>query len=174
MMWGRNRVGGTMGCVACNYRSLAGQWLWCAILKSRCSLKTQPAPLLPSATWLLAAGWAMSSGRLGNVKSQIKHRALKSHEAPVMRKVMGFGVWACLAGRQQPTVTLSTSSSSWYVYMWESWKEKRGESVCIFDFSNPGFRGIHQTPTMQNWWVGQHSSRYTQPKSSQVTLRHKS
>lgn len=42
----------------------------------------------------------MSSGRLGNVKSQIKHRALKSHEAPVMRKVMGFGVWACLAGRQ--------------------------------------------------------------------------
>lgn len=42
----------------------------------------------------------MSSGRLGNVKSQIKHRALKSHEAPVMRKVMGFRVWACLAGRQ--------------------------------------------------------------------------
>ena len=33
----------------------------------------------------------MSSGRLGNVKSLIKHRALRSHEAPVMRKVMGFG-----------------------------------------------------------------------------------
>lgn len=55
----------------------------------------------------------MSSGRLGNVKSQIKHRALKSHEARVMRKVMGFGVWACLAGRQQP----AANCHSFYLYL---------------------------------------------------------
>lgn len=71
------------------------------------------------------------------MKSQIKHRALKSHEAPVMRKVMGFGVWVCLAGKQQPAVTLS--AAPFVVSVCE--RERRSQGVCIFGFPDPDSEG---------------------------------
>lgn len=80
----------------------------------------------------------MSSGRLGNVKSQIKHRALKSHEAVVMRKVMGLGF-----GHAQQAGSGNSFCLSPLLGVPEN--EEGGGSVCIFDFPNPGFRMILQT-----------------------------
>lgn len=51
------------------------------------------------------------------MKSQIKHRALKSHEAPVMRKVMGFGGFGMLSSQA------AADGNSSYLFLF---------SVCLY------------------------------------------
>lgn len=56
MMWGRNRVGGTMGCVACNYRSLAVP----VAVMCNSQIKVQPedsAGLTAALCFLIAGSW---------------------------------------------------------------------------------------------------------------------
>lgn len=158
MMWGRNRVGGTMGCVACNYRSLAGP----VAMMCNSQIKVQPedsAGRTAALCYLIAGSW-VSHVKWQAGKCEIPDKA-QSPKKPWSSSneesdgVWGLGMLSRQAGRQAgscQTVTLYTSPSSW-------WEREGGEGVCIFDFSNPGFRRIHQTPTMQKWRVGQHSSR---------------
>lgn len=97
-----------IGSVLCNYSLVRPGGNNSEALESRCSPETG-CPL-PLGCWqpgepCQVAGW-------GNVKAQIKPRALKSHETAVMRKVTGSGgVWTCLAGRRlSPLSTLLSSS----------------------------------------------------------------
>lgn len=103
----RNRFGGGRQCVACNYRSLAGP----VAVMCNSQIKVQPEDLAghtAALCYLIAGSWVSHVKWQGweMWNPQIKHRALKSHETPVMRKVMGFGVGMYLAVREWPTVSL--------------------------------------------------------------------
>lgn len=131
-MWGRNRVGGMMECVACNYQSLAGP----VAVMYNSQIKVQPVysvGLTAALCYLIAGSWVSHvKWQAGKCEIPDKAQSPKKPWSSGNEESDGVWVWACLAGKQQPAVTLSTSSSSCCVCMWE--REERWRCLYIWLF----------------------------------------
>lgn len=97
MMWGRNRVGGVMGCVACNYRSLAGPVavMWNSQIKVQPEDSASPAAAL---CYLIAGSW-VSHVKWQAGKCEITDKAQSPKKPWSSSNEESDVVWACLGGR---------------------------------------------------------------------------
>lgn len=138
-MWGRNRVGGMMECVACNYRSLAGP----VAVMCNSQIKVQPVDsvgLTAALCYLIAGSW-VSHVKWQAGKCEIPDKAQSPKNPWSSGNEESDGVWGLGMLSRQGAASSNSFYRSPFLLCSICERESRGEGVCIFYFSNPDLEG---------------------------------